>query len=348
MNALSQRRIALIGGAGFVGHHLGLELKRQGADVLVIDSLAVNNLYSLQRDAAGNPRADRYLRIIQQRLDLLEEHCIPLTAADARDYARLSRRLTSFDPDTIIHLAAVAHADRSNKDPYSTFDHSLRTLENALDNARSPKLSVRHFVYLSSSMVYGSFGGTSVTEESRCEPVGIYGALKFAGEKIVIAYNQVFDLPYTIIRPSALYGERCISRRVSQVFVEDALEGLNICVNGDGSDRLDFTYVGDLVAGIVNVLDNEDAKNQLFNLTYGQARSISELAGIVSERVPGVTVAYEARDRLVPSRGTLCIDKARKLIGYRPRYPLETGLARDIEWYKEPFAIENELRAVVV
>ena len=62
-------------------------------------------------------------------------------------------------------------------------------------------------------MVYGQFNGLSVNEETVCNPLGIYGALKFSGEKLVIAYNQVFDLDYTIIRPSALYGERCVSRR---------------------------------------------------------------------------------------------------------------------------------------
>ena len=71
-------------------------------------------------------------------------------------------------------------------------------------------------------MVYGNFKENEVNEDTRCEPLGIYGALKYAGEKIIIAYNQVFGLPYTIIRPSALYGERCISRRVGQIFIESS------------------------------------------------------------------------------------------------------------------------------
>ena len=65
--------------------------------------------------------------------------------------------------------------------------------------------------------------------------------------KLVIAYNQAFDLPYTIIRPSALYGERCVSRRVGQIFIENALQGTEITITGDGSDRLDFTYIGDML-----------------------------------------------------------------------------------------------------
>ena len=122
-----------------------------------------------------------------------------------------------------MHLAAVAHANRSNKDPFSTFDHSMRTLENALDWARGVELE--HFIFFSSSMVYGNFRPPTVTEDHPLDPIGIYGALKLGGEKLVIAYNQVFGLPYTIIRPSALYGPRCVSRRVGQAFIESALVG---------------------------------------------------------------------------------------------------------------------------
>jgi len=335
MSDFSERRIALVGGAGFIGHHLALKLKSLGAEVLVVDSLAVNNLYSLHREGRKNANAELYLRVIRERLDLLEESAVPLEVMDARDYGGLSQVLAGFDPDAIVHLAAVAHAGKSNKDPFSTFDHSLRTLENALDISRASKLHIRHFVYLSSSMVYGNFKTAIVDEKTSCEPLGIYGALKFAGEKIVIAYNQVFKLPYTIVRPSALYGERCISRRVSQIFMENAVQGLPITVSGDGSDRLDFTYVGDLVSGIVNVLENENSRNQTFNLTYGQSRSIAELANIVAEHFPGLKVEYQPKDSLMPDRGTLCVDKAKRLIGYAPQYPLEAGMAQYAHWYKE-------------
>src|SRR5262249_41111758 len=154
----------------------------------------------------------------------------PMLVQDARDYHGLSHVLTQVKPEVIVHLAAVSHANRSNKNPYSTFDHSLRTLENALDFSRTASLT--RFVFLSSSMVYGNFDGQAVTEETPCNPIGIYGALKLCGEKIVLAYNQVFDLPFTIVRPSALYGERCISRRVGQIFIEGALCKEPIYVTG--------------------------------------------------------------------------------------------------------------------
>ena len=334
MTSLAGRRIALIGGAGFIGHNLALRLKALGAEPFVIDSLAVNNYYSIKSGADDIPNPALYLKIIEQRLQLLREKNIPLVEVDSRDYHQLSRAMTECNPDTVIQLAAVAHAARSNKDPHSTFDHSLRTLENALDVSRSKGLGVRHFVYFSSSMVYGDFKSGVVTEETPCEPLGIYGALKFAGEKIVIAYNQVFGLPYTIVRPSALYGERCVSRRVGQIFIENALQGLDVSITGDGSDRLDFTYIGDLVEGIVNVLEHENAKNQVFNLTYGESRSIAEMAEILRRHFPNVQIHYLPKDNLTPSRGTLSVEKARKLIGYEPRCPLEKGFVDYIRLYQ--------------
>jgi len=334
MASVAGRRIALIGGAGFIGHNLALRLKQLGASPFVVDSLAVNNYYSIKEGADDIPNASLYLKIIEQRLDLLREHEIPLVEVDSRDYHRLSAAMARFDPDAVIQLAAVAHAGKSNKDPYSTFDHSLRTLENALDASRSPRLHVKHFIYFSSSMVYGNFIEGVVTEETPCEPLGIYGALKYAGEKMVIAYNQVFGLPYTIVRPSALYGERCVSRRVGQIFIENALAGLDISINGDGSERLDFTYIGDLVSGIVCALEHENSRNQIFNLTYGQSRSTAEMADILRQHFPEAKIKYLPKDRLTPSRGTLSVEKARRLIGYEPQCPLEKGFVDYISWYK--------------
>lgn len=332
MTTLAGRSIAVIGGAGFIGHHLAIALKARGADVHVIDSLQVNNMLSITSSREYGRNRDLYLRIINERFDHLRAEEIPLNVQDARDYHALGRLLAEIDPDTIIHAAAVSHAGQSNKDPYSTFDHSLRTLENALDFARD---NVDHFVFLSSSMVYGNFLTPEVDEDHPLNSIGIYGALKVAAERIIIAYEQVFDLPYTIIRPSALYGTRCISRRVAQVFIESALEGRPIAVAGDGSDRLDFTYIDDLVAGLCLVLEHPAARNETFNMTYGEARTIAELAAIVQELFPGTEVENVERDALMPERGTLSVEKARRLLGYEPQYPLQVGVERYAAWYRE-------------
>ena len=277
VNSIKNKRVLLIGGSGFIGHNLALHLNSLGAEASIIDSLGINNLMNF---SSASEQADNrllYLKILQERQDLLRNAGIPLYVQDARDYHALSKYFRDLKPQIVVQLAAVSHANKSNKDPYNTFDHSMRTLENALDASRE---SVEHFVFFSSSMVYGHFKQSVVDEETACEPLGIYGALKYGGEKLVIAYNQVFDLPYTIIRPSALYGERCVSRRVGQIFIENAIQNLDININGNGEDKLDFTYIEDLVNGISNCCENKKALNETFNITYGKGRKINELVEI--------------------------------------------------------------------
>lgn len=336
MEKIKGRKIALIGGAGFIGHNLALHLQSLGADVSIIDSLQVNNLASFSATGVDSVNRELYLRILNERQRLLQEANIPLFVQDARNYHALCRLITDIQPQVVIQLAAVSHANKSNKDPYSTFDHSFRTLENALDASRD---RVEHFIYFSSSMVYGHFKEAAVTEESNCNPLGIYGALKYGGEKLVIAYNQVFDLPYTIIRPSALYGERCVSRRVGQIFIENALTGKDINIAGDGSDNLDFTYVKDLVKGIELVISEASGLNQTFNLTYGDSRSLADMAGIMQSNFDGLEVCYTPKDKLTPDRGTLSISKAQSLLGYQPSYPLEKGYVDYINWYKSFYSM---------
>ena len=334
INSLIDRKVTIIGGAGFIGHNLALELGRRGADVDVIDSLQVNNLLAFSSFDGNIPNRELYLRIIHQRLDMLRHSGISLHVQDARDYHALSRILSQTQPQVVVHLAAISHAGRSNKDPYSTFDHSLRTLENALDASRG---KVEHFIFLSSSMAYGNFQSEQVDEEHVLNPIGIYGALKVAGEKIVIAYQQVFDLDYTIIRPSALYGPRCVSRRVGQIFIENAFSGTKLSVDGGGQDKLDFTYIDDLITGICLVIQNPSARNQAFNMTYGSSRSVMDLVNITKEHFTDVEVEFLERDRLTPTRGTMSIKKAQKLLGYSPKNPIEEGFPKYINWYKEMY-----------
>jgi len=331
---LAGKRVMLIGGAGFIGHNLALELRRRGADAAIVDSLQVNNLLSLHDTTKAPAERELYELMINERLDLLKAAGIPLFVDDARDYHRLSMRFSEFNPNVVVLLSAVSHASRANKDPMTTLDHSYRTLENALDNARS---NTEHFIFFSSSMVYGNFETESVSEEAPCNPLGIYGAVKLGNEKLVAAYSQVFGLPYTIIRPSALYGQRCISRRVGQIFIENAMRGRELVVKGDGSDRVDFTYIDDLVQGVCLAIREDASRGEIFNITYGDGRSLNDVAAIIQTAFPDVAVRHEPRDALVPERGTLDVSKARDLLGYEPSYAIERGFVDYIDWYRDIF-----------
>ena len=326
------KKALLIGGSGFIGHHLALALKLDGFDVAVIDGLEVNNLISLQDSRSKFANRTFYVKVLEERLSLLRNAGIPVFVEDARDYIRLNRVVTEYKPDVIYLLAAVAHASRANKDPYSTFDHSFRTLENTLDIARSLE-NKPQLVFFSSSMVYGDFMAQTPNEETNCDPKNIYGSLKFGGEKLARAYSNVFDFPVTIVRPSALYGPRCISRRVLQVFIENALRGQDLIIKGDGQESLDFTYIEDLTDGILNIINNKNSINQIFNLTYGEGREINEMIEVLKESFPKIKVKKIDRDNLMPYRGTLSMNKAKSLLNLKPQWKLEKAYKKYIEWY---------------
>ena len=327
---MKNKKILLVGGCGFIGHNLALYLKKLGADPVIVDSLGINNLLSFTDKDISNKKL--YTSILNNRLELLNSSGIQLIVQDARDYHAACKVYAEINPDIIIHLAAVSHANKSNKDPHSTFDHSFRTLENTLDFSKNKKI---HVIYLSSSMVYGNFDSQEVNEETICKPIGIYGTLKYSGELLVKAYNQIFDLPYTIIRPSALYGERCVSRRVGQIFIENAIQGKDIIINGDGEEQLDFTYIEDLINGIALCCENKNSINQIFNLTFGKSRKINELINVLKKEFPNLKVKYNEKEKFMPERGTLSVDKAKELLGYSSENSIESGYLKYIKWYKD-------------
>ena len=304
--------------------------KKKNFDVSIVDSLSVNNFISLRKQNIKNQKF--YLETLNQRQELIKKYKINQIIEDARNYHSITRIVGKFKPNYLIHLAAVAHANVSNKDPYSTFDHSMRTLENTLDACRSLSY-LKRFIYLSSSMVFGQFKKKIVTEKEICNPLGIYASLKFGSEKLVQGYNQVFKTPYTIIRPSALYGERCISGRVVQKFIEAALKGEDLQVVGDGKEYLDFTYIDDFLQGVYLSMTKKKSLNEIFNITYGRSRSLLELVKIIKFNIPKVKIKYVKRDKLIPYRGTLSVNKAKKLLNYKPVFNLEKAVPKYINWY---------------
>ena len=324
-------KVLIVGGCGFIGHNLAVYLKKNKFNVTVSDSLNVNNYFSHKK--TNNPNKKFILNVLKERQILLKKKKINIIINDARNYKSTSKIINTLKPNYLIHLAAVAHANVSNKDPYSTFDHSMRTLENTLDACRSLTY-LKRFVYLSSSMVYGQFKKRTLSEKDICDPLGIYASLKFGCEKLVVGYNQVFNLPYTIIRPSALYGERCVSGRVVQKFLEAALKKESLQMVGDGKEFLDFTYIDDLVHGIYLAMIKPKSINNTFNITYGKSRSLIDLIKVINKNIKNIKIKKVKRDKLIPFRGTLSVQKAKKLIGYKPKFNLEKGIPNLIKWYE--------------
>ncbi len=320
------KKVFLLGGLGFIGHNLSLYLTKLGYDVSIVDSLKVNNLNSSEK------KTEIQTQFLNQRLNLIKEKNIKNYLIDLNDKISMQKIIDENDPDILIHLAAVSHAKESNANPHKTFLNNLNSVENILEIIKA-KEKMR-LIFFSSSMVYGNFETPVVNESSNCKPIGIYGSYKYSAELMIKAYNKVFGLKYNIVRPSALYGERCISRRVGQIFIENAINNKTIFIDGDGSEKLDFTYIEDLCDGVEKIISQNNSSNETFNLTFGNSRKISDLIDILKSHFKSLKIEFKPRDKLMPFRGTLSNDKAKKILNFTPSFPIERGYESYIKWYK--------------
>lgn len=326
-------RVGITGGVGFIGHHLAGAIRKTGREVFCLDNLMVNNLYATLPE---NGWTEHYRKFLAERLAYLDGMGVPLLRMSARDYDVYSQAMDAMQPDLIFHLAAVAHIDRARKDPEGTFNNSLVTLKNTLNIAKRLNCPV---VYFSSSTAYGDFSQPVVDETEALTPKGLYGGLKQAGEILCRAYSQDFGVPIVIIRPQALYGPRCISRRVAQIFIEQAIDGKDLTIHGTGSETHDFTYIDDLLQAMMLIVSRLDFKPGLirtWNVTGENATSLRYLAELVASRYH-VGVKYGPKDTDKPLRGTMSCKAIRDELGFVPEYSIERGLGEYMSWYDRFF-----------
>lgn len=333
------KRVALVGGAGFIGHHLALRLQQLGCQVEIIDAFAVNNILTMYSSGAIDQNKHLYDLFLQERIRLLQDASVEIAVANFSDRFSAAKALEE-NYDVVYLLAAVSHASRSNTDPGHAITNSVLPLVNVANEVLAKGRT--RLVFLSSSTVYGNFETDVVTEEDACNPFGIYATIKYCGELLLKQMGEHGGLDFSVVRPSALYGERCISRRVSQIFLENAVAGVPSTFRGDKDEKLDFTYINDLVQGLVLAGFHERAKGEIFNITFGNARPVLQLIEVLRGLVKDVRVSVEDRDQATPIRGTLSNKKARELVGFNPEYDLETGYTKYVEWYTK-FVDRNKI-----
>ena len=239
MKGLKNKKIALVGGAGFIGHNLALELASLGADVTIFDAFSVNNVLTQIEKGINTNNDELYSFFLQERMALLISSGVKIKIGDFSDRF-VSAKLLDEDFDVAYLLAAVSHASRSNTNPTFAMSNSLLPFINVVNELAQRNTRL---VFLSSSTVYGNFEKDIVNEEDRCNPFGMYAVMKYSCEMILNEMGKSVDLNYSVVRPSALYGERCISRRVSQIFLENSAAGMNSSFLGDVDEKLDFTYI---------------------------------------------------------------------------------------------------------
>jgi nucleoside-diphosphate-sugar epimerase len=309
-------RILVTGGAGLIGSSLIRKYLDRGHDVLAVDTFTYG--YAA-RPSAGIEEA------ISVRLDCLLDGA-RIERCSTLEKSRMRRLFGEFRPDCVVHLAAIPLVEVATKNVEAAADSLSVGLINVLEILREAPWTSR-FVYASSSMVYGNFVLDPMPEDGPKAPLNIYGGLKLAGEILTRSYLHPTGIDHVIVRPSSVYGPTDQHRRVVQKFCENALDGKPVRVNDRNDHIMDFTYVADIAEGFYLASTHPNARNETFNMTYGQARTLSELVEVIRQSEPGLGLSQEdIDDSDRPTRGSLRIDKARRLLGYAPQWPLERGI----------------------
>lgn len=309
-------RVLLTGGAGFIGSHVGEKLLARGDQVCVLDNF--NDFY----DPA----------IKRRNAARLEQQGARIVTGDIRDRA-LVGQLFGEAPDVLVHMAAMAGVRPSLQDPLHYEDVNVRGTMVLLEELRQRPAT--RFVFASSSSVYGSNERIPFREDDEIHhPVSPYAATKRAGELIAFTYHHLYGIPTSCLRFFTVYGPRQRPEMAIAKFTRAVLEGRPIPFYGDGSTRRDYTYVDDIVSGVVAAVDRTRAY-AIYNLGESETTSLAELVALIGQacgREPVIDrQPMQPGDVLVTCAD---VDKARRELSYAPSTPVAEGLARYVEWLR--------------
>lgn len=309
-------KVLVTGGAGFIGSHLALALRARGDDVVVLDAF----------DPYYDPAVKR------RTAALLTESGVRVLEGDVRDRAAIDRALDG--ADKVVHLAARPGVRASIDDPETTFDINVRGLLVLLEamRARGP----RALVSASSSSVYGGDASPPFREDQPASrPLSPYAASKRAAEHLCATYAELFGLGSIALRFFTVYGPRGRPDMSVGRFVRAALLGEAVPLHGDGTVVRDFTYVDDIVAGVVRAVDlvTAGSGHEVLNIGGGSTHTMRELIATI-EAATGRPLRLDERPAAPGDMRLTHADltRARARLGFEPKVPLAEGVRRTVEW----------------
>lgn len=319
--------IVVTGAAGFIGSHVASALLDRGKTVLGIDNL--NDYYSVALKEARLAR-------------LAARPGFRFIKADVSDRAAVEALAPDFAAATgVVHLAAQAGVRYSLENPYAYVDANVTGQVAMLEAARRMP-SLKHFVYASTSSVYGANKKMPFSVEDRVDsPMSIYAATKKAAEMMTYAYCHLYKVPATGLRFFTVYGPWGRPDMAAYLFADAIMAGRPIRVFNEGRMKRDFTYVDDIAAGVLAALDRpaapdaNGAPHAVYNLGNNRTEDLMRFIGIIEE-----SLGRKANMNMEPMQAgdvpetSADIEASRRDLGYEPTTSIETGLPRFVAWYK--------------
>ena len=321
------RTILITGGAGFIGSHLSERLLKEGNKVLVIDNF--NNYYD---PAIKRNNVEEVKKTCIENNISLDNYKV--FEGDIRDNEFL-KEVFSNKIDSIMHLAAMAGVRPSIQDPSLYYDVNITGTVNLLERCR--ETGVKQFVFASSSSVYGNNEKVPFAEVDRVDnPISPYAATKKSGELLCHTYYHLFDMNIACLRFFTVYGPRQRPDLAINKFTSLILEDKEIPFYGDGTTSRDYTFIQDIVSGIVGAINyvNRDEKVfEIFNIGGDKTVSLMEMVETIEE-----VLGKKAKLNRLPmqpgdvNRTCADITHSRETIGYNPQTTFKEGIKKFIEW----------------
>jgi UDP-glucuronate 4-epimerase len=313
--------ILVTGGAGFIGSHLCERLLSDGVKVICLDNF--DTFYDPKikiKNAEG---------IAKKFPDLFD-----LVTGDIRNPEHLKGIFQKNKVDFVVHLAARAGVRPSIADPLLYQDVNIRGTIVLLEAFKEN--GIKNFVFASSSSVYGENQRVPFTEmDLDIQPISPYGATKRAGELLCYSYHHLYGMNTACLRIFTAYGPRQRPEMAIHKFTRLIDRGEKIPIYGDGSSRRDYTYIGDLIDGILGVIRHHKGF-EIYNLGESQTTSLKELIRLIEEafgkKANIETMEFQPGDVSVTYAD---ITKAKRMLKYQPKVKMKEGIQRFVEWYKE-------------
>jgi UDP-glucuronate 4-epimerase len=312
--------ILVTGGAGFIGSHLCECLLNEGAKVICLDNF--DNFYDPSikiKNVEG----------IAKKFSVQFE----LVTGDIRNPDHLKGIFQKNQIDSVVHLAARAGVRPSIAEPLLYQDVNIRGTIVLLEACKAT--GIKNFVFASSSSVYGENQRVPFTEEDlEIQPISPYGATKRAGELLCYSYHHLYGTNIACLRIFTAYGPRQRPEMAIHKFTRLIDQGEKIPIYGDGSTRRDYTYIDDLIEGILGVIRYHKGF-EVYNLGESQTTSLIELIKLIEGAFGGKAdiemLATQPGDVSITYAD---ITKAKRVLGYQPKVKMEEGIRRFVEWYK--------------
>ncbi|MBW9204040.1 NAD-dependent epimerase [Bacteroidales bacterium SW292] len=337
-------KILVTGAAGFIGFHLVKRLVERGDEVMGIDNL--NDYY---------PISLKYARLKECGINeerIVQGHEVNSSCFERYKFIRIDienkeaiqHLFSTTKFDVVMNLAAQAGVRYSIENPYAYIQSNIVGFLNLLEAARQH--SIKHFVYASSSSVYGGNIKTPFSEEDRVDnQVSIYAATKKSNELMAHVYSKLYGIPTTGLRFFTVYGPWGRPDMAPMLFTKAILAGEPIKVFNNGNLSRDFTYIDDIIEGVVRVIDKipcKDVPAEVYNIGCGHPMSLMDfihtLEDALGKKAKMMMLPMQQGDVYTTYADT---EKLVKSIGYKPHISLIEGISEFVKWYKEYYCSKH-------